>query len=85
MDKRIGVVGIIVEDRSDTAREVNQILTDFGYIVRGRMGIPNLSKNICAIALIVEGTNEDIGAMTGKLGRLKKVKVSSTFIKKELK
>ncbi|MGE3062955.1 MAG: TM1266 family iron-only hydrogenase system putative regulator [bacterium] len=85
MDTRVGVVGIIVENRADTAVKVNQILTDYGFIVRGRMGIPNLSDNICAISLIVEGTNEDIGAMTGKLGRLAGVKVSSTFIKKETK
>lgn len=83
MDLRIGVVGIIVENRTDSAISVNKILTDYGFIVRGRMGIPNLSENICAISLIVEGTNDDIGAMTGKLGRINGVKVSSTFIKKE--
>ncbi|MDD3804056.1 MAG: iron-only hydrogenase system regulator [bacterium] len=85
MESRIGVVGIIVENRSNNASKVNQILTDYGNIVRGRMGLPNLSENICAISLIVEGTNEEIGAMTGKLGCLKGVKVSSTLIKKESK
>ncbi|HCP15926.1 TPA: CopG family transcriptional regulator, partial [candidate division WOR-3 bacterium] len=49
---------------------------------RGRMGIPNIGDNFCAISLIVEGTNEEIGAMTGKLGRLNGVKVSSTLIKR---
>ncbi len=80
---RIGIVGIIVENRNEVSRVVNQILTDYGYIIKGRMGLPNLTENFCAISLIVEGTNEDVGAMTGKLGRIKGVKVSSTFIKKE--
>jgi len=31
------------------------------------MGIPNIGDNFCAISLIVEGTNEEIGAMTGNL------------------
>ncbi|HAV93034.1 TPA: CopG family transcriptional regulator [candidate division WOR-3 bacterium] len=85
MDTRVGVVGIIVENRAESANAVNNILTDYGFIVRGRMGIPNLTENVCAISLIVEGTNEDIGAMTGRLGKIKGVKVSSTFIKKEIK
>ncbi|MEO0234850.1 MAG: TM1266 family iron-only hydrogenase system putative regulator [candidate division WOR-3 bacterium] len=84
-DLRIGVIGIIIENRLEQSHNVNQILTDYGYIIRGRMGIPNIGENFCAISLIVEGTNDDIGAMTGKLGRLKGVKVSSTLIKKEKK
>lgn len=83
MEKRIGVVGIVVKNRSDAARKVNQILTDYGEIVKGRMGIPELDENVCAIALIVSGSNEEIGAMTGKLGQIKDVKVSTTFIKGE--
>lgn len=85
MDNRIGVVGIIVENRADSAGRVNQILTDYGFLVRGRMGLPNLTENVCAISLIVDGSNEEIGAMTGKLGRIAGVKVASTFIKKEQK
>ena len=84
-DTRIGVIGIIIENRLEQSQKVNQILTDFGNIIRGRMGIPNIGDNFCAISLIVEGTNEEIGAMTGKLGRLNGVKVSSTLIKKEKK
>jgi len=83
MDKRIGVVGIVVKNRSLGAKQVNQILTDYGDIVKGRMGIPELDENICAIALIVSGSNDIIGAMTGKLGQIKDVKVSTTFIKGE--
>ncbi|MDI6699924.1 MAG: CopG family transcriptional regulator [bacterium] len=81
-DIRIGVIGIIIENRLEQSHKVNQILTDYGHIIRGRMGIPNIGDNFCAISLIVEGTNEEIGAMTGKLGRFNGVKVSSTLIKR---
>ncbi len=82
MENRIGIVGIIVKNRSSSARQVNDILGMYGDIIKGRMGIPALKDNLCAIALIVEGDNDRIGAMTGKIGQIQNVKVSSTFIKK---
>ena len=37
---RLGFVGIVVEDRTQAAR-VNEILSHYGEIIRGRMGIPD--------------------------------------------
>ena len=39
MDKRIGVVGIVVENIENASR-VNDILHSFAHIIVGRMGIP---------------------------------------------
>jgi len=39
MDKRIGVIGIVIEDMSQAA-EVNNILHEYSHIIIGRMGIP---------------------------------------------
>ena len=39
MDKRIGVVGIVVEDL-ESAGEVNSVLHNYSEIIVGRMGIP---------------------------------------------
>lgn len=82
MEERIGSVTVIVQNRTESARRVNEVLGKYGDIVRGRMGIPSLKHNVCCISLIVEGTNEQIGAMTGQLGQIKDVKVSSSLIKK---
>ena len=65
MDQRIGVVAIVVEEFS-RAQEVNQILHDFGSLIVGRMGIPYREKDIFVISLILDGTNEEISALTGK-------------------
>ncbi len=82
MEKRLGVIGIIVTDREVASKRVNGILSNFPDIIRGRMGLPEIKDNVCAIALFVEGTNESIGAMTGQLGQIDNVKVTSTYIKK---
>jgi len=39
MDKRIGIIGIVVEDLS-SAERVNAILHDHANLIVGRMGIP---------------------------------------------
>jgi putative iron-only hydrogenase system regulator len=81
MDKRIGVVGIVVEDL-ESASAVNSILHDYSQIIVGRMGIPYREKGISVISLIVDGTSDEISAMTGKLGKIKAVAVKSAMTKK---
>ncbi|MGC8764421.1 MAG: TM1266 family iron-only hydrogenase system putative regulator [Brevinematia bacterium] len=76
MERRLGVIAIIVYDL-DSVKELNLILSDFGGIILGRMGLPLREKKINVISLIVEGTNDEIGAMTGRIGRLKGISVKS--------
>lgn len=78
MNRRIGVVGIVIEDRSK-ASEINHILSNYSDIIIGRMGIPHKERSLSVISLIVEGTNEEIGAMTGKLGNIKGVQVRAAL------
>ncbi|MDQ5985580.1 MAG: hypothetical protein CSYNP_01293 [Syntrophus sp. SKADARSKE-3] len=81
MSKRIGVVSIIITNRKDQAAKVNTIISDYGDMIIGRMGIPYEPKHIHIISLIVHGTTDDIGAMTGKLGLLEGVEVKSALTK----
>lgn len=81
MLRRIGVVGIVIEDRKK-APEINSILSSYADIIIGRMGIPNKETGISVISLIVQGTNDEIGAMTGKLGNIKEVQVKSALSNK---
>lgn len=81
MDKRLGVIGIIVEDINN-AQEVNKILHDFSDIIVGRMGIPHKERQVSVISLIVDGPMDSISAMTGKLGNIKSVSVKSAISKK---
>ncbi|SHH72921.1 putative iron-only hydrogenase system regulator [Caloranaerobacter azorensis DSM 13643] len=82
MKNRIGVIGIVIEN-IENADKVNSILHDFANIIIGRMGIPYREKNVSVISLIVDGTSDEISAMTGKLGKIKGVNVKSALTKVE--
>ncbi len=79
MDQRIAVIGVVLSDRKNAAGRVNDILSEYGDIIVGRMGIPYRERNLSVISLIVDGDTDQIGAMTGKLGRIPGVKVRSAF------
>ncbi|MGI6485309.1 MAG: CopG family transcriptional regulator [Thermoanaerobacterales bacterium] len=81
MEKRIGVVSIVVENL-ESAAKVNAILHEHSHIIVGRMGVPYKEKGVSVIALIVDGTSDEISAMTGKLGRVEEVSVKSAMTKK---
>lgn len=81
MDKRIGVVGIVVENLQ-SADSINSILHEYSQIIVGRMGIPYREKGISVISLIVDGGMDEISSMTGKLGKINAVSVKSAMTKK---
>ena len=74
----MGFVGIIIEDRASVP-QVNEILSAYTAIIRGRMGVPDHQTGEAVIGLIVKGTNEQLGAMTGRLGNLSGVHVKSAL------
>ena len=78
MEKRIGGVTLIVKNK-DSVEQLNHILSDYSSIIRGRMGLPFPDSLISVISLIVEGSTDDIGAMTGKVGRLDGVEARSVL------
>lgn len=80
MEKRIGVVGIVIEDLT-VSNKVNEILHEYSELIVGRMGIPYKQKSISVISLIVDGSSNEINAMTGKLGKLQFVSVKSALTK----
>ncbi len=73
MEKRIAVIGIIIENRDKISKNVNSLLGDYGRMIVGRMGVPYSKKGVSVISLIVDGTNNEIGALTGKLGNIEGV------------
>lgn len=79
-ENRVGVVGIVITDREKQADRVNEILGEFGELIVGRMGIPYRERNISVIALIVDGSTDELGALTGRLGNIPGVKVKSALV-----
>lgn len=80
-ENRVAVIGIVINNREASATKVNEILGDYGDIIVGRMGIPYKERNISVISIIADGTGDQIGALTGKLGNINgiKVKVALTY------
>lgn len=77
-ERRYGFVGIVVEHREQTGGRVQQVLGEFGDIILGRMGLPHLEHDsIAVITLIVKADTDEIGALTGRLGRIEGVSVKS--------
>jgi putative iron-only hydrogenase system regulator len=82
MERRLGFVGIIIEDRNRSAEEVNHLLSQFGEQIICRTGVPYKEKQVAVITLIVDTTTDALGSLTGKLGAIPGVSVKSNLSKK---
>lgn len=80
-NRRIGTVSIIVYQPDSAYQKLNEILHDYGHLIIGRLGMPYRERKLSIIALIVDGTTDEIGALTGKLGQLESVSVKTSFAK----
>lgn len=80
MNTRIALIGIIVENK-DVVDKVNQILHEYGSYIVGRMGIPYKEKNVSIISIVVDGSNNVISSLSGKLGMIEGINVSTVYSK----
>lgn len=76
METRVAVIAIIVHEGGDID-ELNKILHEYGKYIIGRMGIPYKEKNINIISIAIDATNDVINTLSGRLGRLKEIKVKT--------
>lgn len=81
METRLGFVGLIIEDREKNAATVNTLLSEFGEIILARTGVPCPERNCSAITLIIDATTDQLGTLTGRLGRVSGVSVKSMLSK----
>jgi putative iron-only hydrogenase system regulator len=79
MEKRVGTILIQVEHR-EIAQQLNEIISKHSHIIIGRQGLPR-SSGQSIISLVLEGTTDEIGALSGQLGRLKGIQVKSVLLK----
>ena len=78
MEKRIGTVIIYVGDRQ-TAPQLNEVLSRHADIIICRQGFPR--KEYSLISVVFEGTTDQIGSLTGQLGRVEGIEVKSAMLK----
>ncbi len=80
--KRLGFVGVIVDNREKCAGVVNDVLSEHAELILARTGLPNAKGNTSVITLVIDATTDEVGVLTGKLGRINGVSVKSGLAKK---
>lgn len=80
MEKRIALIGIVVEDTGIT-EQLNSILHEYGEHIIGRMGIPYRDRGVCIISVAVDAPMDVISSLSGKLGMLHGLSVKTVYQK----
>ena len=78
MEKRIGTIIIGIKNR-ESAPSVNAVISKHSDIIIGRLGLPR-NEGMSLINLVVEGTTDEIGSLTGQLGKLDGIEVKSAVL-----
>lgn len=76
--KRAANISVILDQPRETQRQFNEIVSDHGDIIRGRMGIP-FEGSAALISLTVVAELDHINSFTGKLGKLPGVTVKASI------
>lgn len=80
-NSRLGFIGIMIEDL-DHSEEINEAIHLSSDLVIARMGVPYRERGVSVISLVVDGTNDEVSALTGRLGRIPGVTVKSMLSKR---
>ena len=79
MEKRVGSAIILILER-ENVQFLNEVLSKHSQIIIGRLGLPR-SNGQSIISLVLEGTTDQIGSLTGQLGRLSGIQIKSVLLK----
>lgn len=81
MEKRIAVIGIIVENK-ESVEKLNSLLHEFGDCIIGRMGLPYKERNLSIVSIAVDAPQNTISELTGKIGKLDGISVKTAYSNK---
>ena len=81
MERRIAVIGIIVEN-TDSVEKLNCLLHSYGDFIIGRMGLPYRERNINVVSIAVDASQDTISELTGKIGKLDGISVKTAYSNK---
>jgi putative iron-only hydrogenase system regulator len=70
----------MVED-NDEVDTLNNLLSQFGEYIIGRMGIPYQQKGVSLISIAIDAPPDKISALSGKIGRLKGISAKVIYQK----
>ena len=78
MEKRVAIIGVIVEKGGDVER-LNELLHEYGEYIIGRMGLPYKKRNINIISVAIDAPQDVISALSGKIGKLDGISVKTAY------
>jgi putative iron-only hydrogenase system regulator len=80
MEKRLGTSLMLIQDK-DSVDLLNTTISRHSSIIISRQGIPLKDRGVSLISIIFEGTTDEIGSLTGQIGRIKGVSLKSVLLK----
>lgn len=80
METRVAIIGIIVENES-SVESLNALLHEYGKYIIGRMGIPYRLKSINIISIAIDAPQDEISALSGKIGKLNGINSKTLYSK----
>ena len=80
MDRRIAILGIIVEN-TDSVERVNELLHEYREFIVGRMGMPYRERGISVISVVIDADTNTVSALSGKLGMTPGVSAKAVYSK----
>lgn len=80
MDRRIAILGIIVEDM-DSVEQVNELLHEYREYIVGRMGMPYRERGVSVISVVMDADTNTVSALSGKLGMTPGVSAKAVYSK----
>ncbi len=81
MEKRIATILIVIHETYRVSN-LNAIISQYSNIIISRQGIPLHERGISIISIVLNGSTDEIGALSGKIGKLSGIKVKTTIMKK---
>ncbi len=81
MERRIAIMGIIVED-PESVEQVNGLLHAYRDHIIGRMGMPYRERGISVVSIVMDASTDIVSALSGKLGMVPGVSARAVYSKK---
>ena len=78
--RRLAVVGMVVEDRRESGAQVRKILDAYSHLILLRNGVPCGKDDVGVVSVIVYADAGELGSLTGKLSQIQDVRVRSVTL-----
>lgn len=80
MENKLAIIAIVINKcEEEVVEKVNGYLHEYRDIIVGRIGIPYAERQISLISVMVDGPEDRINSLSGKLGMVPLVSVKTAY------